>query len=194
MNTVKRYGLIAFCALLAGCGGGDSSEVTCDNQYWDGTFGMCLTEGWIALDSETLRQRGVPAETIVAFQAEEAIAGQFPTIAVTKERLASETDAMRYSEASIRSVAVLNEYALIDAKEMTIDGHDVKMHVFTARPLDGEPARRFYQLSTTIRDLGFTVTAVTPLSIEKKQQESIELMLSQVTFTDPTPKEEDAKE
>ena len=120
---------------------------------------------------------------IVGFQAKDPVSGQFPTVTVTKEVLTQEVAADQYSIASIRSVSVLQGYELIDTKAVKIDeGTEVALHVFTAQPLEGEPQRRFYQLSTTHEKVGYTVTAAAPLSVEKELDAALRLILSELTF------------
>lgn len=181
---MKRIFLFSVCILLTACGGG-STGTSCDQEYWDGIVGTCLPEGWEVVDTETLRQRGVPEETIVAFQKTESVSGQFPTVAVTKERLPNVVSPEAYSMASIRSVEVMEGYKLVDAKDFTVDGEGVSMHIFTAQPIEGEPRRRFFQVSTALEDIGFTATAVSPVSIDKTLESDIMLILEQLIFIEP---------
>ncbi|MCA9370907.1 MAG: hypothetical protein KC680_03025, partial [Candidatus Peregrinibacteria bacterium] len=118
---MKRVALLFSAFLLVSCGSSSSSTLSCSQEYWDGDVGTCLPEQWDVLDAETLRQRGVPEETIVGFQLSQAVAGQFPTVAVTKEKLASVVKPLQYSEANIRSVEVLEGYQQIDLKDIDID-------------------------------------------------------------------------
>lgn len=171
--------------LLSACGGGsDALSQDCDKEYWDGTIGICLPQGWVVMDQETLRQRGVPNDTVVAFQAEKPESGQFPTITVTKEPLTDVTEPSAYSEASIRSVSVLPQYTLIDSTQTNVDGDSISLHVFSAQPVADEPARRFYQLSTVHDMAGYTVTATTPVSVTDELEKQIFFMLGSTTFED----------
>lgn len=180
---MKQPFLLAFsCILLVSCGGGSDTTASCDQRYWDGTVGTCLPERWEVLNAEVLRQRGVPDETIAAFQSSQSFSGQFPTVAVTRERLASVVDPLQYSDANIRSVEVLDGYEHIDTRDFTIDSEKIRLHVFTGQPIEGEPRRRFYQVSTTVGDTGYTITAVSPVSIDKDLEETLLLILSEVTF------------
>ena len=190
MAPMKRAILLSTCFLLAACGGGSSRGVSCEQHYWDGSVGTCLPDGWDVLDGETLRQRGVPEETIVGFQLAEAVSGQFPTVAITREKLANVVDPAKYSEANIRSVEVLAGYKLMDSKEFIVDGEKVTLHVFTGQPIEGEPSRRFYQVSTTLEDVGYTMTAVTPLSIDDSLEKQVTLMLENFTLVEPVVEEE----
>ena len=174
--------LLSLVLLTACSHSGEGAHASCDQEYWNGDIGTCLPGQWIVLDAETLRQRGVPQETIVAFQSEEAVSGQFPTVAITEERLPSAVDSAEYSAASIRSVEVLAGYEHVDTKEVTVAGEDVKMHIFTAQPIDGEPRRRFHQVSMVHGDTGYTITAVSPVSIEKATADQLMLMLESVFF------------
>ena len=184
----KRIALLSACFLLVSCGG-SGDTVACDERYWDGTVGTCLPNGWEILNAETLRQRGVPDETIAAFQSSESFSGQFPTVAVTRERLANVVDAAQYSNANMRSVEVLDGYEHIDTREFTIDGEKVSLHVFTGQPIEGEPRRRFYQVSTTVEDTGYTLTAVSPVSIAKTLEDNLMLILGEMTFKEPVVEE-----
>src|SRR3989344_5185501 len=173
---MKKMLFLSACILLAACGGGSGSALSCDKPYWDGLVGSCIPDGWEVVNRETLRQRGVPEETIVGFQHTEAVSGQFPTIAITQEKLANPVDPKEYSMASMRSIEVLNGYEHIDTKEFDVDGEKVDLHVFTGQPIEGQPARRFYQVSTAVDDTGFTMTAVTPVSIDAGLEKQIMLM------------------
>ena len=176
--------LFAFAILLTACGGGGSVKVDCEKDYWDGTVGVCLPEGWAALDRETMRQRGLPDETVAAFRSEKSVSGQFPSITITQETLLQQVSASDYSDASIRSVSVLPGYTLIDTPSATVDGEEVKLHVFSAQPVSDEPARRFYQVSTVSDGVGFTATAVTPLFVEKQLEGEITTVMKSVTFSE----------
>lgn len=170
--------------LLAACAGGGGSA--CREQYWDGTIGMCLTEGWTVLDRETRERRGAGVgEVIAAFAKEQSVAGQYPTIVVTKETLPPGTDAVAFSKASIRSVTQLPGYKQIDARPLTADGQEVELHVFSAKPRPDEPERRFYQVSLAKDATGYTWTAIAPLSIGGSLQGELTTMLESVTLTDP---------
>lgn len=184
----NRILIITASIVLVSCGG-SSDSIACDTSYWDGTVGTCLPESWEILDGETLHQRGIPEETIAAFQSSESFSGQFPTVAVTRERLANVVDPAQYSDANMRSVEVLDGYEHIDTREFSIDGETISLHVFTGQPIEGEPRRRFYQVSTTVEDVGYTVTAVSPVSIDKGLEESLLLILEQVTFKEPVVEE-----
>jgi len=173
--------LFALALLLTACGGG-STEVSCDKDYWDGTVGVCLPEGWGVLDRETMRQRGLPDETVAAFRSEMSVSGQFPSVTVTREMLSQQVSASDYSDASIRSVSVLPGYTLIDSPSLKIDEEEVKLHVFSAQPVADEPARRFYQVSTVTNGAGFTVTAAAPLFVEKDLEGGIVTIMKSVTF------------
>lgn len=188
---MRRAALLGcLCLSLAACaGGGGSRTVTCAQDYWDGTYGTCLPVGWVVIDSETRRQRGVPEEVIAAFQAEEALSGQFPTATVTRERLAQAIDAKAYSDASIRSVSVLPGYSLLDSRPMTIDDEKLSLHVFTAQPVSGEPQRRFYQVSTVADGVGYTITGTASLSIDDATDGAIVLVLGSSTFRAPAKEE-----
>ncbi len=176
--------LLTACFLLVSCGGG-SSSVSCDTLHWDGTVGVCIPKGWEVVNRETLRQRGVPEETVLGIQHTEAVSGQFPTVAFTKEKLANVIKPMAYSEASIRSVEVLNGYERMDEEDIDIDGEAVRKHTFVGQPIDGEPKRRFIQVSTTKGDKGYTLTAVSPISIDSGLEKEIELMVESFTLEEP---------
>ena len=186
---MRKTILLAATMLLTSCGGGGGGETACSSDYWDGTVGTCLPEGWAVISAETLLARGVPEETVVAFQREAAVSGQFPTVAVTEEALAQPTDPARYSEANIRAVEVLEAYEHVDTESFMVDDVDVQLHTFTGQPIEGEPKRRFYQVSTTMGDTGYTFTAVTPVSIDSALEEEIMLMLRNMTFVAPVEEE-----
>ncbi|MCF7844876.1 MAG: hypothetical protein K9M03_03555 [Kiritimatiellales bacterium] len=175
----------ALAFLLTACGGGGSAKVECDKDYWDGAIGTCLPEGWIVMDRETLKQRGVPDETLAAFRYEQSVSGQFPSVTMTQEPLVSEISAEDYSEASIRSVSVLPGYTLIESPSVKIDGKEVTLHIFSAQPVEDEPARRFYQVSTIKGEIGYTVTAAAPLFVESELDNQIRFILEGATFEAP---------
>ena len=186
MKRVFAAGIVILT--LAGCGGSSATTaaVTCKEQYWDGTIGLCLPDGWRVMDSETLRSREVGEETIAAFQAEQATAGQFPVLTVTREILAEAADSTRYSDDSIRKVkAGILQYKLIDMRKQKIDAQDVSVHVFSGQTKVDAPERRFWQMSFVDGDSGFTVSARSPLAASDTLQKQILLMLGTVTLKAP---------
>ena len=182
--NVRRFpvSFLALALFLTACGGGDSGRVVCDQDYWDGTIGTCLPENWFVVDSETLRQRGVPDDVVVAFQDEEPVSGQFPTVTITREKLARPVSPSDYSNASIRSVEVLPGYEQLDTSDVRVADAGVRLHVFSAKPNADEPQRRFYQVSTVHGEYGYTITAASPLSVSKGIEDELKLILKEVRF------------
>ncbi|MBI2635743.1 hypothetical protein HYW84_00245 [Candidatus Peregrinibacteria bacterium] len=178
--------ILLLAALVSGCGGGSTTlDVVCKEQFWNGVVALCLPAKWIVLEREKLEERGVPEQVIVAFQSEQAVSGQAPTLTVTSETLPAALDSAGYSKASIRSVASLPGYKLIDSRETEIEGQKVELHVFTAQPVAGEPERRFFQLSAVAANIGYTFTALTPVSISDQLQKEILLIMNSVRFSEP---------
>lgn len=167
--------------LLVACGKG-GRDVACHEQYWDSVFGTCLPSGWKSVDPVSLRGRSVPDDVVVVFQADQFASNQIPTVIVTKESLVRDWDAASYSDASIKSVQALAGYVLLDERAVTVDGAKIRLHTFSAQPIPDEPAKRFYQLSTVVRKVGYTVTATLPLSPERDLEKQVQLILDGVTF------------
>lgn len=184
---MKRFlvPLFFLAILLSGCGGGEESAAACDHPYWSGTIGTCVPEGWNILDRVTLNETGIAEEVMVAFKREEAVAGQFPSVTVTQEPLAQPVDSTTYSAASIRSVTVLPGYKQIDVQKVKVDDEEVDLHIFSAQPDPEQPARRFYQVSAVSGSNGYTVTALTPQSPSRELEAEVNVMLKNVTFTEP---------
>lgn len=178
--------LIVATLLLTSCGSsGTTPSASCVSTYWDGTIGTCLPAGWNALSHDEVIARGMPADVVIAFQAADALSGQFPTITVTRERLQQAMAPAAYSAASVALVARRSDYAKIDTKEVTIDSQKVILHVFSAQPLTGEPKQRFYQLASTSGETGYVFTAALPLSAPESVVSQVTLILTNVTFTAP---------
>ena len=184
----RLLAVVSLALLLASCGGSSSTStaVVCKEQFWNGVIGVCLPTGWSVLEHEKLADRGVPDQVLVAFQAEKTVSGQSPTITVTSEKLNSPLDSSAYSKASIRSVTTLPGYKLIDSRSMQVEGQNVDLHVFSAQPVAGEPERRFFQLSAVAANIGYTVTALTPVSISDTLQKEVMLIMNSVRFSEPT--------
>jgi hypothetical protein len=181
--------------LLTSCGGGGEGDEAACRDYWFGAVGIgtCLPDRWDVLDRAALDERGTTQDVLIAFQTKEAVSGQFPTVTVTREPLASAVDAAVYSEATIRSVSVLPHYKLIDRRTVKIAGDggttvSLPIHIFSAQPVNGEPQRRFYQLSTVHGKFGYTLTALTPLSVESSLDTAVQNILSGITFEAPEKK------
>lgn len=183
MRFRRLFGVALFggSLLLAACAGG-KEEVACREQYWDGVFGTCVPSGWKSVEPAGLRTRGVPEEVVAVFQADQYVSNQIPTVIVTKEPLVRDWDAAAYSDASVKTVQTLAGYALLDDRDVTVDGERVRLHTFSAQPIPEEPAKRFYQLSTVVRKVGYTVTATLPLSPERDLEKQVRLILDAVTF------------
>jgi len=89
MSGMRRVVLLLCSAfLLASCGSSSTTTaVTCDLQFWNGTFGTCLPKGWKVLSQDNLKLLGVPEETVAAFQVEDPRGGQVSTLStVTRSR------------------------------------------------------------------------------------------------------------
>jgi hypothetical protein len=185
---MKRHSAIffgLFTLALAGCSSGGSASTTCVQQYWDGTVGVCLPANWEVMSQETLTQRGMPEEVTAAFQSKDEVAGQRPTITITKETLTNEISASDYSTASIRSVGALPNFKQVDRRKFTWNAQNLEIHIFTAQPLPNEPERRFYQLSLTSKNTGYTVTGFTPVSVTSAVENQVLTIVRSITFTDP---------
>jgi len=177
--------------ILASCGGGDTAAATC-KEYWFTAeqIGACLPDNWNVLDRAALDGRGAPQDVVIAFQLKDAVSGQFPTVSVTREPLATVVDPVSYSDATMRSVSVLPNYKFIDKRTVSITATGGKslslpIHIFSAQPVAGEPQRRFSQLSLVVEKSGYTVTALTPLSVESTLEAAVLKILESVTFTAP---------
>ncbi len=180
---------VSTLVLVTSCtGSGKTPAVSCVSQYWNGVFGVCLPKGWSLLDKEILQERGVPDQVLAAFQSDKGVSGQTPTVTVTSERLNTPLTSPDYSKASIRSVTSLPGYKLLDSKTIEVEGQDVEMHTFTAQPSTGEPERRFTQVSAVAANIGYTFTALTPVSISDTLSQEIDVIMRSVRFSEPTAK------
>lgn len=182
---MKKTTLTLFLATLAlaACSGSSTASL-CKQQYWDGTLGVCLPDKWSVVDHETLVQRGLPPEVVTAFQSSVSVAGQNPTVIVTKETLPAPVDPLTYNQASIRSVTSLPSYKQIDLRKVKIDGVSLDLHVFSAQPVPEEPERRYYQMSSTTKGAGYTLTGLTPLSVSSSLESEILAIMQSLTFKD----------
>jgi len=177
---------LVFLASLAACSlGGGSDTVTCEYQFWNGTFATCLPKDWKVLSQETLMTMGVPEETVSAFQSATPRGGQLDTITVTKEPLSDGADTPAYSQSNVAAVSALPDYKLIDKSVIYIDGHESALHVFSARTAADGPARRYYQVSGVKDKNGYVFTGSFPLSIEDPAADEVELILKNISFVDP---------
>ncbi len=193
MVSMKRFVIATMAAvLLAGCGAGGSgdSSVACEQQFWNEMFAACLPKGWRVLSTETLRQLGVPEETIAAFQFDTPHAGQLDTVTVTREPLSTDMETPDYSQSNLLAVSALPDYRLIDKETVYIDGKQSALHVFSARPSADQPIRRYYQISASQDKTGYTFTGSFPLSIQDGEAEQVRFILKNVSFKDPNASEE----
>jgi hypothetical protein len=186
MTAMKRFAVLALSTLVLSACGTSGGSVACTDIYWDGTIGTCLPEGWQIVPREKLTEKGLPAEVVAAFQHAETVSGQTPVLLVTREALSEEMSPTDYSDASVRSVSVLPAYKLVDSRDEDFDGEEVQIHIYNAQPASEEPARRFYQLSSSKEKNGYTFTALTPVSIPNSLNEEILAMLGAATLNEPT--------
>ncbi len=188
MLTMKRFMVTGLaCLLLAGCGSSTSSasKIACAQQFWNEMFAACLPKGWRVLSNETLRQLGVPEETVTAFQFETPHAGQLDTVTVTKEPLSSALKTPDYSQSNQLAVSALPDYRLIDKETVYIDGEQSALHIFSARPSADQPIRRYYQISASQDKTGYTFTGSFPLSIQESEADQVKFILKNVSFKNP---------
>lgn len=188
---MKRLFPIALLSslLLLSCGGRNQNrdQTGCVQSFWNGSVGTCIPEGWAALTEVKLFEQGIPPEAEVAFQKSEPDAGQFPTVVVLKEFLPEGATTESYAEASKHSVAVYPSYRLITTRPVNVDDEEAEIHVFSARPIQDEPERRFYQVyAVSPKGVGYAFTALTPLSIQSDLEKEILTILGNVTFTEAT--------
>ena len=180
---MRRFAFLLVPVLLASCGGSSSgSDVVCDQQYWDGTIGTCLPEGWHVVGSEDLAARGAPREVVVAFQADDAVTGRFPLVTVTSQPLSGAPSVEEFDEQSRESVKTLPGYTLVEDRETEIDNQPTTLHIFTAQPIAEQPVQRFYQVSYPSGGKGYTFTGVLPLSVDRVDEERLITLLENITF------------
>jgi len=170
--------------MLSACGSATSTTISCAS-YWFDSVGVCLPDGWRILDRVALDDRGAPEDVIVAFQLNESVSGQYPTMTVTREPLTGTIDSTAYNEATMRSVAVLPGFEELDSRKVTIDGESLLVHVFLAQPEKDEPKRRFSQVSMVHDDAGYSVTALTPVSVNNTLESAVAQMIQSITFVAP---------
>ncbi len=188
MISMKRLMLMGMAViLLAGCSSSGSGKTTvaCEQQFWNSMFAACLPKGWRVLSTETLRQLGVPEETVAAFQFETPHAGQLDTVTVTREPLSTDLTTPEYSQSNLLAVSSLPDYRLIDKETVYIDGAESALHVFSARPSADQPIRRYYQISASQEKTGYTFTGSFPLSIQDTEADQVKFILKNVSFKDP---------
>lgn len=180
--------LLALPLVLSACGGsgGAESSENCSSRYWDGTVGTCLPQGWHVVEREVMRERGLPENAIVAFQADQATSGIFPSVVVMREALRKELDSPAYSAATIQSVQTLNAYQQVDLTDVEVEGDTVQMHTYIAQPNSQQPKQRYYQLGAVKGRNGYTFTAALPLSVEDAVEERVLVILQNVAFHDAT--------
>lgn len=174
-SAVITLGLL----LLSACGG---SSGKCDERVQAGPLSLCLQKGWEQVPDERLREEGVPTETIAAFQLSERRGGQRDNIVISHENLPAEISAKKYSEANIRTIGVTPEYALLEKREVKINGENTILHIFSARPVPDLPARRFYQASIVDGTTGYVITGTLPFSVESKIEEGLVTMVLSATL------------
>ncbi len=164
--------------ILVAC---SSASQSCTEKLWIGEFGLCLAEGWEQVSDADLQGEGVPMETIAAFHRSEEQGGQRDNIVVSTESLPGDIPAISYAEANIKVIEVVPDYALLEKREVKIDGEVTTLHMFTARPVADLPVRRFYQLSLVKGTKGFTFTGTLPFSVDDEAEKTLTDMLLSVT-------------
>lgn len=186
-SSVKRplIALALACLLLSACGSSTPSGTAACASYWFDVLGACLPEGWHVLDRTALDERGAPEDVIVAFQMDDAVSGQYPTVTVTREPLASVMASADYGRATQRTVSVLPGFKELDTRTVKVDGKDAYVYVFLAQPVKDEPQRRFSQMSVVQDKTGYAVTAITPVSVKNTVEAAVTQILQSITFTAP---------
>ncbi len=178
----SRSPVVCTLLLLAACGG---TSVSCGENVWTGEFGLCLSEGWEQILDATLKQEGVPMETVAAFHRTDPSGGQRDNIVVSMEALPGNVPALAYAEANLKVVEAVPDYAQLEKREVKIDGAVTLLHIFTARPVADLPVRRFYQLSIVKGMSGYTFTGTLPFATDDAAEKTLTDMLLSVTMEKP---------
>ncbi len=168
-----------FLLLLLGCSG---SGINCDETVKGKEYSICLLSDWEQVPEETLRQEGVPEETLAAFQMKVERGGQRDNVVITKERVKSGVTSMQYAEVNIKIVDKTPEYSAGEKREVEIDGDKTLLHIFTARPVQDLPARRFYQVSAVKGTTGYVVTGTLPFTVDEETEAGIIAMVTSASF------------
>jgi hypothetical protein len=179
---MKLYAIFLLSIALVSCSS-EGTGANCYKEYWNGEVGACLPKNWQVISSETMQERGVSNDAIVAFQSEEPVSGQFLTVGITQEVLREVIDPTMYSQANIRLVSALPGYELTDITSTTVDGSAVELHVFNAQPVSDEPVRKFYQISTVANAKGYSITGTSPVSISDSAQNEIIAIVQSLRFS-----------
>ncbi len=188
--TTRHYLSVAALTLvfLSGCGG-ETTATLCTQQYWNGTVGVCLPNGWKVVEREQMEQRGIPPEVVAAFQTEKPLSGQYPTVVVTEEVLAQPMGSTDYSKANVQAISALPGYENIDQRTVTVDAKEVTLDIYTAQPEASQPKQRFYQLSAVSQSgTGYTVTASTPFAATTGLDKQVVAITSSFTTEEPEKK------
>jgi len=174
-----RYGILLSAMFLAGCSSGATS---CSDTVQVKEFSMCLLSDWEQVPEEVLRAENVPEETLAAFQLKVDRGGQRDNIVISRERVKSGVAPLKYAETNMTIVEKAPEYMLTEKRELTIDGEDTILHIFSGRPVSDLPARRFYQVSFVKATTGYVVTGTLPYSVDEEIEQGLITMLSSVSF------------
>jgi hypothetical protein len=171
---MRLFGPILLTFLLTSCFGG-----SCSDSVSAGPISMCISNLWEQVPEETLREEGVPEETLAAFQLKEQRAGQRDNIVVTEEHLPSPVSSKVYADINVQAVAATDEYLLIENRDVEIGGTETILHIFTAKPVPDLPARRFYQVSISKGMKGYVITGTLPFTVDSTVEDGlIEMIMS----------------
>lgn len=174
-------GLLVILSLTACGGGGKDKKIACTSTDVP-PLRLCIAEGWERMGTDQMASLKIPEETLAAFRSSSREDGQRFTLVATREEVSDVPHQIAYGEANRKSVQALPGYEHLEDREVTVAGSPAVLHTFVARPIADQPKRRFYQVSLLQESIGYTVTASSPLSIEKATEDSLFQMVQSPSF------------
>ncbi len=152
---------------------------SCDNAFWNGVLGLCLSDGWTDVAPADVSDK---TDVVLAFRSPTISPDRSVVLTVQQDGLLDITNSTMYSDAKVREVEGYAFYKEIDMEDVVVGGQTVRLHVYRAQEPKAEEPQVFYQMSALRGRNGFTVTVATDEDLAELLDAQLRQAVASLTF------------
>ncbi|MBI5414091.1 hypothetical protein HZA38_01085 [Candidatus Peregrinibacteria bacterium] len=188
MKPFLSASLLGALLIFAGCGGGSPEyQIPGDTELESISLqGISLKKppSWELID-RTDRPDAIPSDVILLMRSVEPWGAQlnFALVGVGKEKLPENTSSIQYAKAAVQKTEqeIVN-YESVSEEDIDIQGNKAIFLQFRGKESLSGDVREWFHLFVAKNDMGYVVSAVTPLDAEANQKEFIKSIVKSFAF------------